>query len=143
MILRDMNKLYAGLHRRERIEAEISNAETASETAESFATGHWGCGAFGGDKQLKALQQWIAVSACKLKLHYFPFGDERFTQSFQKLVQAVTASETPITVGKLTHMMLNAIKESRRSIFDHILSQLAHAPASGEAERVESPSIHD
>lgn len=26
------------------------------------ATGNWGCGAFGGDKHLKSLQQWIASS---------------------------------------------------------------------------------
>jgi hypothetical protein len=27
-----------------------------------YATGHWGCGAFGGNKELKAIQQIIAAS---------------------------------------------------------------------------------
>ena len=27
-----------------------------------FATGNWGCGAFGGDPELKSLMQWVAAS---------------------------------------------------------------------------------
>lgn len=32
-----------------------------------IATGNWGCGAFGGDPQLKAVLQWIAASEVVLK----------------------------------------------------------------------------
>ena len=42
------------------------------------ATGNWGCGVFGGDPQLKAMIQWVAVSAAgRPKMMYFPFNDKR------------------------------------------------------------------
>jgi hypothetical protein len=40
------------------------------------ATGNWGCGAFGGDVQLKALLQWMAATeAGRPELLYCSFGD--------------------------------------------------------------------
>lgn len=42
------------------------------------ATGNWGCGAFGGDPQLKAMLQWVAVSATgRPQMLYYPFSDKR------------------------------------------------------------------
>ena len=37
-------------------------------------SGNWGCGAFGGDIQLKFLIQWMAASLCEKTLIYCPFG---------------------------------------------------------------------
>ena len=49
------------------------------------ATGNWGCGAFKGDPQLKALLQWMAVSSCgRPELKYFPFKDARVEQVSKK-----------------------------------------------------------
>ncbi|KAH7387892.1 hypothetical protein KP509_16G047300 [Ceratopteris richardii] len=40
-----------------------------------IATGNWGCGAFGGDMELKSILQWIAASqAGRPFLTYFSFG---------------------------------------------------------------------
>ena len=33
-----------------------------TECTTGIATGNWGCGAFGGDVELKSLLQWIAAS---------------------------------------------------------------------------------
>lgn len=45
------------------------------------ATGNWGCGAFKGDPQLKAMIQWAAVSAAgRPQMMYFPFNDKRVKQ---------------------------------------------------------------
>ena len=45
------------------------------------ATGNWGCGAFGGDPQLKSMLQWMAVSAAgRAEMIYFPFSDKRMEQ---------------------------------------------------------------
>ncbi len=42
------------------------------------ATGNWGCGRFGGDPQLKAMLQWMAVSGTgRPKIMYFPFKDKK------------------------------------------------------------------
>lgn len=40
-----------------------------------IATGNWGCGAFGGNAELKSLLQWIAASqALRPFMHYYCFG---------------------------------------------------------------------
>jgi poly(ADP-ribose) glycohydrolase len=46
-----------------------------------IGTGHWGCGAFGGDKHIKFCQQWIAASLTNgvAGLHYYTFGDADFS----------------------------------------------------------------
>ena len=42
-----------------------------------IATGNWGCGENGGDPQLKAMLQWMAVSASgRPEMMYFPFNDK-------------------------------------------------------------------
>jgi poly(ADP-ribose) glycohydrolase len=41
------------------------------------ATGHWGCGGFGGDHALKAVLQWLAASAAGVGLRYHTYGDGR------------------------------------------------------------------
>ena len=53
----------------------------------SFATGNWGCGAFGGDTQLKAVVQWLACSVSRRQLIFFPFDDSN-TENFPDLVLA-------------------------------------------------------
>jgi len=39
-------------------------------------TGNWGCGAFGGNLQLKFLIQWMAASLVGRELVYCPFGSK-------------------------------------------------------------------
>lgn len=56
-----------------------------------FATGNWGCGAHGGDPQLKALIQWLAASSAGRELIYFPFGDQRVEQ-LPDVIEAVRQS---------------------------------------------------
>eukprot|EP00662_Eupelagonemidae_sp_cell21_P041349 gene41349-23171_t len=41
----------------------------------AVATGNWGCGAFLGDAELKALCQWAAASLAGRELHYFPYDN--------------------------------------------------------------------
>ena len=36
-----------------------------------IVTGNWGCGAFGGDPELKAIIQWLAASQVILSHHPF------------------------------------------------------------------------
>ena len=54
---------------RERRKAFAGFMVPGSQTA--IATGHWGCGAFGGDRYLKSLLQWIAASAAGRSLSYY------------------------------------------------------------------------
>lgn len=46
-----------------------------------IATGNWGCGAYGGDPQLKSMLQWAAASSAgRPEVIYFPFSDKRMEQ---------------------------------------------------------------
>lgn len=47
----------------------------------AVATGNWGCGAYRGDPQLKAMLQWMVVSACgRPEMKYHTFEDTRVSQ---------------------------------------------------------------
>ena len=48
--------------------------ENVVKLKKTISTGNWGCGAFGGDFELKFLQQWIAASFAGVeKLYYYTF----------------------------------------------------------------------
>jgi poly(ADP-ribose) glycohydrolase len=79
-MLRDINKLYVGLK-----DPYTGTAVDETEGRPIFATGHWGCGAFGGDKHLKAIQQLIAASVAGVDLHYYAFGDRSFSVWFPRI----------------------------------------------------------
>ncbi|BFZ17777.1 hypothetical protein BsWGS_20815 [Bradybaena similaris] len=65
-IFRELNKAYCAFKGN-----EFTNHLPA------VCTGNWGCGAFGGDKQLKAIIQWMAASAVNRDVCYFTFGDSK------------------------------------------------------------------
>eukprot|EP00741_Cyanophora_paradoxa_P021261 tig00021348_g20521.t1 len=48
------------------------------DAAAPIATGHWGCGAFLGDRELKFLLQAMAAAEAGRELHYYAFGDGAF-----------------------------------------------------------------
>ena len=76
-----------------------------------FATGNWGCGAFGGDTQLKAVIQWLAASAQNKKLIFCPFDDTK-TSRFPTLVK-LARDHPNVTVGKLCESLFQAIAFGR------------------------------
>uniref|UniRef100_A0A1I8FIE2 Poly(ADP-ribose) glycohydrolase n=1 Tax=Macrostomum lignano TaxID=282301 RepID=A0A1I8FIE2_9PLAT len=52
--------------------------ELAASAPRGVVTGNWGCGAFGGDPQLKSLLQWLVASQLELPvLQYHKFSDSR------------------------------------------------------------------
>ena len=58
-------------------EQNIEIKESVNE-GNNISTGNWGCGAFGGDHELKFLQQWVSASFAGIKkLHYYTFGSAK------------------------------------------------------------------
>ena len=47
-----------------------------NQSVKRIITGNWGCGAFGGNLQLKFLIQWMAASLVGRDLVYCPFGSK-------------------------------------------------------------------
>ena len=74
-INRDLHKAYVGF--------SLVNFDKNLE--KTIATGNWGCGVFGGNHELKFIQQWIAASFAGVeRLDYYTFGDKK-TKLVEKL----------------------------------------------------------
>ena len=82
MVIRDLNKAFVG----------FKNAKT-----DSISTGHWGCGAFGGDKTFKFLQQICVAQYLGKKLYYSTFEDEDCKNHFINILQLLKEKQKTIT----------------------------------------------
>ncbi|KAI3676820.1 hypothetical protein L1987_86433 [Smallanthus sonchifolius] len=69
-----------------------------------IATGNWGCGAFGGDPELKAIIQWLAASqALRPFVVYYTFGLEAL-RTLDKVTKWITSHRW--NVGDLWNMIV-------------------------------------
>ncbi|XP_038874333.1 poly(ADP-ribose) glycohydrolase 1-like [Benincasa hispida] len=69
-----------------------------------IATGNWGCGAFGGDPQVKSIIQWLAASqALRPFILYYTFGNEALPH-LQKVSEWILGHKW--TVGDLWSMLV-------------------------------------
>ncbi|XP_049270838.1 poly(ADP-ribose) glycohydrolase isoform X1 [Rhipicephalus sanguineus] len=93
-IRRELNKAYCGFF----CPPEIPRAERST-----IATGNWGCGAFRGDPQLKALIQLMAASVAGRDLVYFTFGDKQLCQRLRAEYNLLT--KCGMTVGGLYELL--------------------------------------
>ncbi|CAF1149086.1 unnamed protein product [Rotaria sordida] len=59
-----------------------------------IATGNWGCGAFNGDRQMKAIIQLMAASVAKRPLIYAAYGDKNFTGRIRMKYETLRAKLT-------------------------------------------------
>jgi hypothetical protein len=67
---------------------QIRSQQAEAGRYRAVATGNWGCGAFGGDPQLKSIIQWMAISAAgRPAMKYHLYGDRRAAQA--SVVQTV------------------------------------------------------
>jgi len=113
-LLRDINKAYIGI-----VNTEL---EEPGEDHPVFVTGHWGCGAFGGNKENKAVQQIIAASEAGIDLVYSTFNDPSFGKNFQQFISYL--KDNNVTVGQLYEAYCVAKRmEFFRSIINHLQSK--------------------
>ncbi|XP_035523845.1 poly(ADP-ribose) glycohydrolase [Morone saxatilis] len=89
-VTRELNKAYCGFKGQGNNEPDI-------------ATGKWGCGAFNGDPQLKAVIQLMAAAKAKRGLAYFTFEDEELKHGLEQIHSLLVTSDT--TVGKLFQLL--------------------------------------
>lgn len=116
-IKRELNKAYCGFMCPEKPSAELS----------AIATGNWGCGAFRGDPQLKAIIQLMASSAAGRGLVYFTFGDKRLCQNLRALYDFLKSR--CLTVGDLYQLLVGYSQyrsqqtlQSKSSLFEYLYS---------------------
>ena len=88
---RELSKALAGFtpppdHASDNPFAPAGEAAARGYATMPLCTGNWGCGAFGGDLQLKALIQLLAASASgRSGMHYLTFGDEELAAGLNGL----------------------------------------------------------
>ena len=83
------------------------------------ATGNWGCGAFGGNKELKTLLQWMAASRARRTIRYYSFNGDGDLQTRQReVVECLRACGT--TVGQL-YGILRAGGLARGAVFEEVM----------------------
>ncbi|CAF4533211.1 unnamed protein product [Rotaria socialis] len=109
------------------IERELLKAYTSfrplghdADSKFGIATGNWGCGAFNGDRQLKAIIQLIAASEARRPLVYAAFGDRKLVTSFSALYEHLKKERA--TVSDLYYYLMGYCRDQpEQSLFDYIL----------------------
>jgi len=83
-----------------------------------IATGNWGCGAFGGCVELKAILQWLAASEGSRQLLYFPY-DVPLGPALMELAENLTRRGA--TVGSLfTALTSEPMARRGEDLFEHL-----------------------
>lgn len=85
---RELRKAYCGFYRQ----------GFSDENLSAVATGNWGCGAFGGDIELKSLIQLLAAAESGRAVAYYTFGDSELMESLHEMHQFLI--EKNFSVGK-------------------------------------------
>ncbi|KAM3600639.1 uncharacterized protein V6R79_026441 [Siganus canaliculatus] len=85
-VTRELNKAYCGFRRQQ-------------DDTPDIATGKWGCGAFNGDPQLKAIIQLMAAAVAGRGLAFFTFHDYGLQQELEQVYTLLVTRD--VTVGKL------------------------------------------
>ncbi|KAJ7266429.1 hypothetical protein B0H12DRAFT_161093 [Mycena haematopus] len=71
------------------VDRELTKAYTAFASYgeapyETVVTGHWGCGAFGGDREIKSVIQWCAASMAGVRLNFVCDKNDSFASDFRE-----------------------------------------------------------
>uniref|UniRef100_UPI0037E990F8 poly(ADP-ribose) glycohydrolase n=1 Tax=Semicossyphus pulcher TaxID=241346 RepID=UPI0037E990F8 len=104
-VSRELNKAYCGFKGERLNEPDI-------------ATGKWGCGAFNGDPQLKAVIQLMAAARARRGLAFFTFEDEKLKQELQQIHHLLVKEGTK--VGKLLGLLEDFCAVQQASSGSHV-----------------------
>lgn len=114
--LREVNKAYCGFH--------CSDPPGPSGAFPAVATGNWGCGAFGGNTELKAMLQLMAAARAKRDVVYTTFGNRQFARDLCEVHEMLTRSGC--TVARIWSLVAQyAAQKERNGLFNFIISQLS------------------
>ncbi|KAL5018027.1 hypothetical protein ScPMuIL_003749 [Solemya velum] len=95
MVERELSKAFAGFH---------TSESSTSEQIPAVCTGNWGCGAFGGDKRLKALIQLMAAAQAKRDVCYLTFDDTNLRDDLYKIHEYLTVTN-PLGIGNILKLI--------------------------------------
>eukprot|EP01113_Clastostelium_recurvatum_P049962 TRINITY_DN9347_c0_g1_i1.p2 TRINITY_DN9347_c0_g1~~TRINITY_DN9347_c0_g1_i1.p2 ORF type:complete len:240 (-),score=63.97 TRINITY_DN9347_c0_g1_i1:1571-2290(-) len=96
---RELNKAYCGFYvplPDVDVDADVAMKDVEAAKLAPVATGHWGCGVFGGDKALKSILQWAAASVVGREIVYFTFADDIFANLMASIIKIFTDNNVTI-----------------------------------------------
>ncbi|KAK6138602.1 hypothetical protein DH2020_027655 [Rehmannia glutinosa] len=104
-LLRETNKAFCGfLDQNKHQQYQMPFEENNDEGEIGVATGNWGCGAFGGDPEVKVVIQWLAASqALRPFMLYYTFSLEPL-QKLELVVQWILSQKW--TAGDLWNILV-------------------------------------
>lgn len=105
-LARELNKAYCGFSFR------IAGDNPDSNEWRPVATGNWGCGMFGGNKELKTLLQWMAASLAGRPVKYHSFRDHTLSEEQAKIVALLM--EKGVSVGQLYGILVTSCNDMER-----------------------------
>ena len=118
-VMRDLIKAYVGFNLINFDDKDVAKME------KTISTGNWGCGAFGGDYELKFIQQWLAATYAGIeKLYYYTFGRKEMDNAVKNLeeMKSLNADDlykaitnTKLVRGEVLDIILNAIKNNKKN----------------------------
>ncbi|KAJ6531446.1 hypothetical protein DFH09DRAFT_1044648 [Mycena vulgaris] len=115
------------------VDRELAKAYTAFSSYgdaapyTSVVTGHWGCGAFGGNREIKSMIQWCAASMAGVELNFVCDKSDSFVSDFQAFTShALSAKWTVHAVTTILREMSptdeggrSAFRQLRRILDEH------------------------
>ncbi|GFR93048.1 poly(ADP-ribose) glycohydrolase [Elysia marginata] len=121
-IVRELNKAYCA----------FQGTEFTSNLP-AVCTGNWGCGAFKGDKHLKALIQIMAATMAGRQVCYFTFGDETLQKELVQIhgmlcKNYITVKELYKLISEYSHRVINKKQKyweaNIQTLFEYIANTL-------------------
>jgi len=107
--IRDLNKAFLGF-----LQCAGNNNK--------ISTGYWGCGAFGGDKVHKFLQQVCVSTVTNAELHFSAYQETTTWQQLQFILQELR--EIGATVSEVFTIIIS-YKNNKKTFFDYMTAELA------------------
>ncbi|KAM6903022.1 poly(ADP-ribose) glycohydrolase [Xenentodon cancila] len=109
-ITRELNKAYCGFK------------QYHDHEDPDIATGKWGCGAFNGDPQLKAVIQLMAAAKAGRGLVFFTFGDKGLERGLQQIYHLLVTEQTAVDqlYGLLEDFCSQHHRDSSVDLFEFI-----------------------
>ena len=118
-VLRDLIKAYVGFNLINFDDKDVSKLD------KTISSGNWGCGAFGGDYELKFIQQWLAATYAGVeKLYYYTFGRKEMNKvikNLEKIKSLIPAdlfeyiTETELIKGEVLDIILKAVTKNNKN----------------------------
>ncbi|KAJ7474906.1 hypothetical protein FB451DRAFT_1088546 [Mycena latifolia] len=108
------------------IDRELTKAYTALSSCgavppyASVVTGHWGCRAFGGNREIKSMIQWCAASMAGVELNFVCDKNDSFAAEFRSFTSHALSSRWTVHAVATMLRGTSPTDEGGRAAFRHV-----------------------